>query len=125
MREDIMRGIMDIRDATGLVHFRELHFFPRVIFSLGLVFLIGSFFVKNFLLGFFGVTVILSSATLNLFINSTWEEPNEPYTRHLNWTVLSQFVLALAITGFVAYLNYHYYRHGEMPPYLQPLKSTP
>ena len=115
---------MDLKDATALVHFRELHFFPRVIFSLGLVFLIGSFFVKSFLLGFFGVSVILCSATLNLFINSTWMEPNEPYKRHINWTVFSQFLLALGVTIGVIYLNYYYYRHGQMPPSFQPLPTS-
>jgi hypothetical protein len=113
---------MDIKDATELVHFRELNFFPRVIFSLGLVFLIGSFFVKSFLLGFFGVSVILCSATLNLFIGSTWTDASEPYKRHLSWTVFSQFLLSLAITAGVVYLNYHY-RYGQMPWPLQPFSN--
>jgi hypothetical protein len=115
---------MDLKEATELVHFRELHFLPRVIFSLGVVFLIGSFFVKSFVLGFFGVSVILCSATLNLFINSFWMDPSEPHKTRLSLTVFSQFLLSLAITVGVIYLNYHYYRYGQMPPPFQPLSNT-
>jgi hypothetical protein len=114
---------VDFKDATSLVHFRELHFFPRIIFSLGLVFLIGSFFIRNFTLGFFGVGVILFSASVNLFIGCTWTDPHPPYARHINWTVLSQFLVCALITGAVLYLNYHYYRYGQMPPSLQPVHA--
>jgi hypothetical protein len=111
-----------VKDVKDLFHFRELHLFPRVIFFLGLIFLIGSFFVKSFILGFLGVSVVLCSVTLNLFIDWTGSgELDEWWPR--NGIVLFQFLLSFAITLGVIYLNYHYYRYGQMPPPFQPLSD--
>ena len=60
---------MSINDFVSMFHFKELHFLPRVIFVLGAVFLIGSFFVKTFVLGLFGVGVIFFASALNFLLN--------------------------------------------------------
>lgn len=64
---------MSLKDAAELVHFKELHFLPRVIFSIGAVCFIGSFFLKMFILGFIGVAVIFVGCTLNFLINTLAE----------------------------------------------------
>jgi hypothetical protein len=35
--------------------------------------------------------------------------------------LFGQFILSSAITYGLLVLAYYYYRHGEMPPYFQPL----
>ena len=59
---------MNLKDAAQIVHFRELHFLPRVIFSIGAICFIGAFFLKLFILGLFGVGIIFIGSTLNLGI---------------------------------------------------------
>jgi hypothetical protein len=117
---------MDLEDIATLVHFRELHFLPRVIFSVGGILLIGSFFVKLFLLGFLGVGLIFAGSALNLVINTlqTFSRHFKDKTVGVPWALLWQAVLALVLTAATLYLLYHFYRHGEMPPFLQPLKKA-
>jgi hypothetical protein len=118
---------MDLEDIVTLVHFRELHFLPRVIFSVGGILLIGSFFVKLFLLCFLGVGLIFAGSALNLVINTL-----QTFDRHFSdktvvgvpWALLWQAVLALVLTFATLCLVYYFYRHGEMPPCLQPLKKS-
>jgi hypothetical protein len=115
---------MDLKDAAQLVHFDELHFLPRVMFSIGAICFIGSFFLKLFILGFFGVGIIFVGCTLNLGIGvlkSIDISLGRNTFRNINWMLVWQFVLSFAITVALLTLVYHYYRYGEMPPYLQPL----
>lgn len=105
---------MDLKDAASLVHFRELHFLPRVIFAPGGIFLIGSFFVRNFILGLFGVGVILAACTLNLFLNVIRAyDLATPFK--IPWALLFQFVIALALAYEILNVSYHLYHYGEMP----------
>lgn len=114
---------MDWKDAASLVHFRELHFLPRVIFFIGAVFLIGAFFVKTPILGFLGVGVMLAATALNLVINalSFSEVSLRNRTFSIHWTFVLQAVLALALTVVTLILTYYFYEHGEMPPSLRSL----
>ena len=116
---------MDWEDITSLVHFRELHFLPRVIFSVGAIVLIGSFFVKVFLLGFLGVGLIFAGSTLNLFINTPLGsgQHSKDNTVGLPWALLWQALLALALMVSTLCLLYYFYRHGEMPMFLRPLSD--
>ena len=105
------------------MHFRELHFLPRVIFSVGAVFLIGAFFVRLFILGLFGVAVIFVGCTLNLGI-TWWQNLDISFERgtfRIAGMLLWQALLSLAIAICLLSLTYHFYRYGELPPYLQPL----
>ena len=86
---------MDLKDAPSLVHFRELHFLPRVIFTLGGIFLVGSFFVKSFILGLFGVGVTLAACALNLFLNSL-RAYDIAAPLEIPWVLLFQLVIALS-----------------------------
>jgi hypothetical protein len=116
---------MGWEDIAGIVHFRELHFLPRVIFSIGGILLIGSLFVKLFLLGFLGVGLILAGSALNLVINTFLGF--SAYLQNkagIPWALLWQALLALVLTVATLCLVYYFYRHGEMPPFLQPLKKS-
>jgi hypothetical protein len=116
---------MGLEDIAKLVHFRELNFLPRVIFSIGGILLIGSFFVKLFLLGFFGVGLIFAGSALNLVIETFLGFG--AYFRNkagIPWALLWQAILALVLTFTTLCLLYYFYRHGEMPPCLQPLNKS-
>lgn len=116
--------MIDWKDAAQLVHFRELHFLPRVIFSIGTICFIASFFLKLFILGFFGVGIIFVGATFNLFINILMSIDWSPDKKQIiSWMLLWQFVLSLGMTCVLLALAYHYYRYGKMPPYLEPVSS--
>jgi hypothetical protein len=114
---------MDWGDAGRIVHFRELHFLPRVIFSIGTILLIGSFFVRLAILGFVGIVVLLAASALNLVINTSlgigaWcKEKPAGFPHALFW----QMLLAIVLTLAMLYLTYYSYRHGAMPMCLQPL----
>jgi hypothetical protein len=115
---------MELKDAVALVHFRELHLLPRVVFFIGAVFLVGAFFVKVFVLGFAGVGVMLAATTLNLIIDMLLcfglyfaKKPE----CGIPWALLLQSILALALTIATLVLTFYFYRHGEMPPCLRPL----
>ena len=111
-----------MKDAADLVHFKELHFLPRVIFSIGVICFIGSFFLKLFILGFFGVAVIFVGCTLNFLIN-TWRsfDPSPAkWYEFLDWTAFLQFLLSLVIAWVLLYLAYYYNHYGHMPPFLEP-----
>ncbi len=87
--------------------------------------LVGSFFVKLFILGFFGVAVIFVACTMNLAINTSLglDISFKRGTFNVPWMLLWQALLSLAITLVSLFLVYYYYRHGEMPSYLQPLPA--
>jgi hypothetical protein len=114
-------------DVTALVRFRELHFLPRVIFSLGAVLLIGALFVKAFLIGFLGVGLIFGGSALNLCVNTSLAygqhrrdcKPGFPYAP------FGQCLLAVVLTILTLSLLYYFYRHGEMPTFLRPLPGSP
>jgi hypothetical protein len=113
---------MDWDEIASLIHFRELHFLPRVIFSIGAIFLIGAFFVKLFTLGFLGVGVILAGSALNLVINTLLSigRYHRDKTVGFPWTLFWQAILALALTVITLWLLYFFYRHGKMPTFLRP-----
>jgi hypothetical protein len=116
---------MSLGDIASLVHFRELHFLPRVIFFLGAVFLIGSFFVKSFTLGILGVAVIFSGSALNLVINTLLgighclQDKATGFPFALFWQAILASVLALGTMWSV----YFFYRHGVLPTFLRPLSA--
>jgi hypothetical protein len=114
---------MDVKDVAALVHFRELHFLPRVIFFIGTACFIGSFFVKVIVLGLLGVTVMLSASALNLAINSMLGIYVSVRERKFDipWMLLVQTALAVALSIVLLRLAHFYYVHGEMPPCLFPL----
>jgi hypothetical protein len=114
---------MELKDVATVVHFRELHFLPRVIFFIGAVCFIGSFFVKILILGLIGVGVMLSASTLNLVLNTIlrFYGAIERRVFDIPWALSFQALLALAITIATLQLTYYFYRHGEMPSYLRPL----
>jgi len=112
-----------LKDAAELVHFRELHLLPRSIFAIGAVCFVGSFFLKNFLIGFLGVGILFVALTLNFAIGVCLGT-DISFTRKsfdVAWGLLLQFLFCAAVTYKLGSLIYHFYRHGEMPPYLQPL----
>ncbi len=96
---------MDLKDAKYLVHFRELHFLPRVIFAIGGVSFVGAFFVKQPLIGALGIVVIFAACTLNLVINTSlaWQA-----SKQTPWALLLQALLSLAIFVLLLCLTYHY-----------------
>lgn len=114
---------MSLKDATGLVHFRELHLLPRTIFSIGATCFIGAFFIKVFLIGFLGVGIVFSALTINFVINAAMQTDISLAGRRFTvpWVTLGQLILCFAITYKLLFLICFFYRHGEMPPYLQPL----
>jgi hypothetical protein len=114
---------MGFQDAATLVHFRELHLLPRVIFSIGAICFVGSLFVKVFILGLFGVGVIFVGCTLNFAIGVLMSIDVSLKNKSFSfaWMLFGQFILSSAITYGLLVLAYYYYRHGEMPPYFQPL----
>jgi hypothetical protein len=117
---------MSLKDVGELVHFRELHLLPRTIFSIGATCFIGAFFIKAFLIGFLGVGIIFVALTLNfgigVMLHTDIYVARKTFT--VPWTLLLQFILCSAITYKLLSLIYYFYRHGEMPPYLQPLSPT-
>jgi hypothetical protein len=119
----ISGGDMNLQDAAQILDFRELHFLPRVIFSIGTICFVSAFFLKLFILGLFGVGIIFIGSTLNLGIGVVMSRDIslKRKTFVVHWMLLCQFVLPFAITYALLVLAYHYYRYGEMPPYLQPL----
>jgi hypothetical protein len=114
---------MDVKDVAALVHFRELHFLPRVIFFVGTACFIGSFFVKAPILGLLGVGVMLSASALNLAINSLLGIYVSVRERKFDipWMLLAQTALAVALSIALLRLAHFYYLHREMPPCLLPL----
>src|SRR6266849_1714132 len=112
---------MEFKDAVALVHFRELHFLPRVIFSLGAIFLIGSFFVKSFILGLFGVGVIFAGSALNLFLTAILVYKGASSRWSVPWMLLFQFLIAFVLAFGILQVSYHFYRYGDMPTCLQPV----
>jgi hypothetical protein len=114
---------MSLKDAAELVHFRELHLLPRTIFSIGAVCFVGSFFLRDFLIGFLGVGIIFVALTLNFGINFL-TGTDISITRKsfaVAWMMLFQFLLCFFVTYKLLFLIYYFYRHGEMPPFLRPL----
>src|SRR5450432_3442612 len=108
---------MELKDLVAAVHFRELHLLPRVVFFIGTVFLIGSFFVKVYLFGFAGVGVMLAATTLNLAIDMLLCLALYFKNEHVfPWALLLQSILALALSVATLILTFYFYRHGEMPP---------
>src|ERR1035437_6569732 len=103
-----MRPAMDLKDAATLVHFRELHLLPRVIFSIGAICFIGSVFVKEFILGFLGVGVIFLGCTLNFAINVFLQTDVSVVRKTFDvvWGTLTQLVLSVAITYGLLFLAY-------------------
>ena len=101
-----------LEDAKELVHFRELHFLPRVIFSVGAVLLIGAFFVKEPLLGVFGIGVIFAGSTLNLLINSilAFQESVRKKSRSIPWMLVSPGLIAFVIAYACLYASISYFR---------------
>ena len=114
---------MSIKDVSELVHFRELHLLPRTIFAIGAVCFVGAFFLKFFLLGFLGVGIVFAALTLNFAINILVRLGDSIQTKQFfaPWMMIAQFLLCGFITYFLLTLFYHYYRQGQLPPYLQPL----
>lgn len=114
---------MSLKDVAELIHFRELHLLPRTIFSIGAICFVGAFFIKVFLVGFLGVGLIFVALTLNFAIGVLLR--TDIYlakkTFAIPWMMLGQFILCSVITYKLLVLVYYFYRHGEMPPYLQPL----
>jgi hypothetical protein len=117
---------MDLKDAASLFHFRELHLLERVIFFVGSVLLIGSFFVKTFIVGFAGVGMIFAATTLNLVVDMTLrfgfyfkKKPGHG----IPWALLWQALVAIALTATTLLLAFYFYRHGEMPPWLRPIPN--
>ncbi|MGB2639843.1 MAG: hypothetical protein WA857_06650 [Candidatus Acidiferrum sp.] len=117
---------MSLKDVAELIHFRELHLLPRTVFSIGAVCFIGSFFIRAFLVGFLGVGLIFVALTLNFAIQVLLQ--TDIYlakkTFAIPWMMLAQFILCSAITYKLLVLIFYFYRHGEMPPYLQPLPPS-
>ena len=112
---------MDIKDAGQIVHFRELHFLPRVIFSIGGVLFVGSFFVKEELLGALGIGVIFFACVLNLFINiglQVYVSVSQK-TFSIPWALLFQAVLATVLCWYCLSGTYRYFLYGTLPSYLQ------
>src|ERR1700694_40997 len=117
---------MDLKDVASLVYFRELNFLPRVIFFIGAILLIGSFFIKSFLLGLLGVGVILAGSTLNLVTETAlgfYAHCKDKKTGKIPLALLLQAILAFGLTFATLWLLYHFYRHGEMPTFLRPLSN--
>jgi hypothetical protein len=114
---------MSIRDVAELVHFRELHLLPRTIFSIGVVCFLGAFFLKSFLLGFFGVGVIFIGLTLNFAINFLMQTDISISAKifKVAWVMLFQLMLSALISYWLIGVIWFYYRYGEMPPYLHSL----
>ena len=123
VRGDIIFRRMVLKDAAELVHFRELHLLPRTIFSIGAICFVGSFFLKLFILGFFGVGIVFVGLTLNFAIGvlKGTDISIARRTFSVAWMMLVQFILCCGIAYKLLWLAFFFYRNGEMPPYLQPL----
>jgi hypothetical protein len=118
---------MGLDEIASLIHFRELHFLPRVIFSIGAIFLIGSFFVKGFTLGLLGVAVIFAGSALNLVtvtLLGFGRYYYEDRTVGIPLALLLQAILASVLTFATLGLVYYFYRHGVMPTFLRPLADS-
>ena len=117
---------MSLKDAAELVHFRELHLFPRTIFSIGAVCFLGAFFVKQFLVGFLGVGLIFLALSLNFAIATVmgFDIFIARKVFHIPYLALCQFVLCSWITYELLSLVYYFYRHGHMPPWLQQIPPS-
>ncbi|MGH9712193.1 MAG: hypothetical protein ACRD5M_02720 [Candidatus Acidiferrales bacterium] len=116
---------MGLKDAAELIHFRELHLLPRTIFAIGAICFLGAFFLKQFLIGFLGVGIIFIALTLN-FVIGVVRGTDISITRktfQLAWMQFFQLLLCAAVTYKLLVLIYYFYRHGEMPPDLQPLAN--
>jgi hypothetical protein len=112
---------MDLQEAATLVHFRELHFLPRVIFSIGAILFIGSFFVKEELLGLFGIGVIFFASTLNLFVNICLRI-DVSITRKafsIPWALLFQGILSGVLCWYCLSISRHMFLYNSLPSYLQ------
>lgn len=113
---------MNLDDVAALVHFRELNFLPRVIFSIGVVLFIGSFFTKLFLLGVLGVGLIFGGSALNLAMTAMlsvcphWDQKDKT-----PWALILQALLAVVLSIATLWLFFHSYRHGGLPSFLRPL----
>jgi len=114
---------MSLKDAAELVHFRELHLLPRTIFSIGAICFLGAFFLKTFLLGFFGVGVIFIGLTLNFALNFLVQTDISISAKRFKvaWTILFQLIICGVISYWFLGVFWYYYRYGEMPPYLHSL----
>jgi|SRR5216684_3516807 len=117
---------MSLKDAAELVHFRELHLLPRTIFSIGATCFIGAFFVKQFLVGFLGVGLIFLALTLNFAIGVAlgFDIFIAKKVFHIPYMMLFQFLLCSWLTYKLFTLIFYFYRHGQMPPWLQPLPPS-
>jgi hypothetical protein len=110
---------MNARDFVQPVHFRELHLLPRVIFAVGAVLFIGSFFIRNFMLGSLGVTVIFAAVSLNFIIGIciAWHH-SQPF-QSIHWAFVAQLVVSGVITYVMFRLTYNFWCHGGWPPFIQ------
>jgi hypothetical protein len=111
-----------LEDAKELVHFRELHFLPRVIFSIGAILLIGAFFVREAFLGVFGIGVVFAASTLNLLINVILGVQGSIKKKALQipWMLISQGLLAFVLASVCLYASIYYFRHGVLAPVFLP-----
>jgi len=109
-------------DFVQPVHFRELHYLPRVIFSIGAVLLVGSFFVKNIMVGSTGVAVIFSASFYNLTVDTIleWSKQRKP-----NWIMLIHCVIALVLALGTIYITRRLYQSSQPPECSQPYVVHP
>ena len=117
---------MSLEDAAKLIHFRELHLLPRTIFAIGAICFVGAFFVKVLVLGFLGVGVIFVALTLNFLIEVALKFDIFIATKvfHTPYVTILQFIFCAGVTYEIISMVYYFYRHGGMPPWLQPLPPS-
>lgn len=115
---------MALADLSPLSYFKELHLFPRVIFTIGGVLFLGFLFVGNVALVFLGLGLIFGALAFNFMLNSRWYEPGPPYSGHLAWQPFLQGLLALALAIACLYVAAYCYHYGFLPFYLRPIHSS-
>jgi hypothetical protein len=105
---------------SPLAHFKELHFLPRVIFTLGGVLFVASAFARDLPLILLSSGIVLAAAGANFVLNLTYPDAfGEGY--HISWLSFWQGLIAVSISAFCLYLSVYIYRYGGLPLYLQPI----
>jgi hypothetical protein len=114
---------MPLGDLSPLAYFKELHLVPRVIFAIGGTFFFAGLFSSGWRaeLMLFGAGLIFLALAWNFFLNAFWQEPGPPYSQRFWWGGLAQAIPMLAFSAGCLYIAAYMYRHGHLPPLLQPL----
>jgi hypothetical protein len=103
--------VPDFKDFVTPIHVGELHLLQRVLFFIGMVSLVGAFFVKSIPIGLAGSGMMFGAVALNQMVDLVLGlRPGGTWKGSL--VLLSQLLIAAALCALALALAWGLYAHG-------------